>query len=144
MNVFNAYVKPFFIGFLLLFGSCVVVAEDTAKGAIKSLEPVNYGGKILFFLLFIIGLILLLAWLLSKTKVASSMMSQNNPELKTVAVLSLGIKEKIAVIKAGEKQFLVGITAQQINLISELETPITENETQKLSFQDFLKKAMRS
>lgn len=144
MNVFNAYVKSFFTGALLFFSSVFAVADEKATTAIKSLEPVSYGGKILFFLLFIIGLILLLAWLLSKTRVASGMMSHNHPELKTVAVLSLGIKEKIAVVKAGDKQFLVGITAQQINLISELENPITESETQKLSFQDFLKKAMRS
>ena len=144
MNVFSAYAKSFFIGFLFFISSGFVVADEKATVAIKSLEPMNYGGKILFFLLFIIGLILLLAWLLSKTKVASGMMSHNHPELKTVAVLSLGIKEKIAVVKAGDKQFLVGITAQQINLISELEDPITESETQKLSFQEFFKKAMRS
>lgn len=111
---------------------------------VKALEPVSYGGRILFFLIFIIGLILMLAWLLSKSKLGAGMMSQNHPELKVVAVLSFGIKEKVAVIQAGEKQFLVAITSQQINLLSELDEPLAEKQTQQLNFQDFLKKAMRS
>ncbi len=142
MNVFRDCVKTLLLGLILLGSNSVFAVEKVAPA--KVLEPINYGGKILFFLIFIVGLILLLAWLLSKSRLGAGMMSQNHPDLKIVAVLSFGIKEKVAVIQAGEKQFLVAITSQQINLLSELDEPLAEKQIQPLKFQDFLKKAMRS
>jgi len=142
VNVFRDCAKTIVLG-LLFIGSGSVLAVEKAAPA-KVLEPINYGGKILFFLVFIVGLILMLAWLLNKSKLGTGLMSQNHPDLKMVAVLSFGIKEKVAVIQAGEKQFLVAITSQQINLLSELDEPLAEKQAQPLKFQEFLKKAMRS
>lgn len=142
MNVFKDCAKKIGLG-LLLFSANAALAEEKANET-AAFEPVSHGGKILFFLIFIIGLILMLAWLLNKSKLGSGLMSQTHPDLNVVAVLSFGVKEKIAVIQAGDKQLLVAITAQQINLLSELEEPLAEKQAQPLKFQDFLKKAMRS
>lgn len=50
--------------------------------------------------------------------------------LKLVSSLHLGTKEKIVVVQAGEQQWLLGVTPQQINLLSELAEPLTSNTEQ--------------
>nr|WP_270049459.1 flagellar biosynthetic protein FliO [Thalassolituus pacificus] len=91
----------------------------------------------------IIGIILLLAWLVNKTQ--GQRLIGNNGKLKMVAVLPLGMKEKIAVIQVGSKQLLVGITPQQITTLAELDEPLPLAESgNTVSFQDLLKKAIRS
>lgn len=140
MNVFNACVKTIKIsGLFLAFLSMNVLAAD--KPAV--LEPVVYGGRVLFFLFLVVGLIVLLAWLVHKSKMTSGLM-QNNTDLKVVASHSLGVKEKIVVLKVGDAQFLLGVTAQNINLLSELKTPLELKSSQALSFADLLKKAVKS
>jgi len=67
-----------------------------------------------------------------------------NPQLKTVAVLPLGMKEKIALIQVGDQQMVVGVTAQQINCLMTLEQPLSVSQGESLAFSDLLKKAIRS
>ena len=121
--------------------SASVVASETTPVA---LQPVNYAAKTVFFLLVVIALIVLLAWLVQKTKLGSQLPRQSHEALKIVAVTSLGIKEKIALVQVGEKQIVVGITAQNINLLTELETPIEITKVPPTPFADLLKKAIRS
>jgi len=46
--------------------------------------------------------------------------------LRVVKQISVGTRERVLVIEAGEEQFLVGVTAQSVQLISKLETPLQE------------------
>lgn len=141
MSVFNACVKPFFATLALLF-SAVLWAEEKK---ITPPDPLAASGKVVFFLVLIIGLIFLLAWLVNKTR----MVGQGNAGLKSasglrmVAVLSLGLKEKIAVVQVGDKQLVVGITPQQITLLSELAEPLPVAEASSVSFSELLKKAIQ-
>jgi flagellar protein FliO/FliZ len=140
VNVFNACVKKIKIsGLFLATLSTQVLASD--KPAV--LEPAVYGGRVLFFLFLVVGLIVLLAWLVHKSKMTSGLM-QNNTDLKVIASHSLGVKEKIVVLKVGDTQFLLGVTAQNINLLSELKTPLELKSSQAMSFADLLKKAVKS
>ena len=109
-------------------------------------DPLASGGRVMIFLVFILALIVVLAWMVHKTRVLGGMqgMPGSNQSLRIVATLSLGMKEKIVVIQAGEQQFMVGITAQQITLLSELEKPLPVAENARLSFQELLKKAVRT
>ena len=45
--------------------------------------------------------------------------------LKLVSSLHIGTKEKIVVVQAGDKQWILGVTPHQINLLSELTEPLT-------------------
>ncbi|MFQ3209766.1 MAG: flagellar protein FliO/FliZ, partial [Colwellia sp.] len=49
---------------------------------------------------------------------------QNVSQLKVVTSLSLGAKERLVVIQAGEQQLLLGVTAQQVTLIERLTEPL--------------------
>lgn len=74
-------------------------------------------------LLFVIGIILGLAWLMKRMRLPA-MGSQKG--LSVIRQIPVGAKERIAVVKAGEEQFLIGITSQSINLISRLDKPIQD------------------
>lgn len=121
-----------------IFSRAAYAAEKTL-----TIEPVANAGRVLFFLVLVVGLIVLLAWLVNKSKMTSDLM-QNNSDLKVIASHSLGVKEKILVLKVGESQFLVGVTAQNINLLSELDKPLEIKPVNALSFSDLLKKAVKS
>lgn len=44
--------------------------------------------------------------------------------LKIISSLHLGSKEKLVVVQAGNKQLVLGVTSQQINLIDVLDEPL--------------------
>ena len=69
------------------------------------------------------GLILLLAWLLKKSRLVPAM-AQN--QLRVISALPLGNREKLLVVKVGEQQVLLGMTPTNINLLCQLETPLAE------------------
>jgi len=115
-------------------------AERTSNPLV--VDPLASAGKVAFFLVVVVALIVLVSWLISKTRGFS--VPSANPQLKTVAVLPLGVKEKIALIQVGDQQMVVGVTAQQINCLMTLEQPLSVSQGESLAFSDLLKKAIRS
>lgn len=55
-----------------------------------------------------------------------NIVQQGGGHLKVVANLSLGAKERVVVVQAGEQQLILGVTAQQITLIDKLEQPLVK------------------
>lgn len=108
---------------LLLSLSPIAVAAE--KTSLASSAPVDLAAT-LGALLLVVGIILGLAWLLKRMRVPGMMGQQG---LKIVRQMPVGTKERIAIIQAGEQQFLVGITAHSIQLISELKQPIDSGVT---------------
>lgn len=153
MNVFSACVKPRLAAIItILFGSLLPLlslASETTEAANSNplaLDPMASAGKVVVFLVLIIGLILLLAWLSGKTRnLPLAGFAASDAPLKTIATLPLSMKEKIAVIQVGDKQLVVGITQQQITCLAELDEPLpVKNPTQSPAFSELLKKAIRS
>ncbi|UGA53999.1 flagellar biosynthetic protein FliO [Vibrio sp. VB16] len=79
----------------------------------------------------VIAIIFALAWLLKKMRLPTM---GNQKGLSVVRQISVGTRERIAVIKVGEEQFLVGITSQAINLISRLDKPIDDEQIETSQF----------
>jgi flagellar protein FliO/FliZ len=71
-------------------------------------------------LLLVLLAIVIAAWLLKKLQVGGRTVNG----LKVVTSLNLGSKERLVVVQVGEKQLLLGITGQQINLLDTLDEPI--------------------
>lgn len=142
MNVFSACAN----GLVGVAGLCLPMLVWAEEKKLTPPDPLASGGRVMIFLLLILALILLLAWLVHKTRVLGGLqgMSGGPASLQIVATLSLGMKEKIAVVQAGDKQLVVGITAQQITLLKELDEPLPVSQTEPVSFADLLKKAIRS
>ncbi|PRQ61840.1 flagellar biosynthetic protein FliO [Vibrio sp. V01_P9A10T6] len=82
-------------------------------------------------LLFVIALILFLAWVLKRMRVPTF---GNQKGLSIVRQLPVGTKERIVIVQAGEEQFLVGVTSQSVQLIAKLDTPLKQEEAEVSPF----------
>ncbi len=82
--------------------------------------------KIAVSLIFIVGLILVIAGFMKKRTGTGSEI------LKTLGYLNLGPRKGIAIIKAGEEILLVGITANDLKLLKTLPESALENELKTL------------
>lgn len=77
----------------------------------------------LFSSLMVIALIVGLGFLLKKSRLTQGL---SGGQMKVIASLPLGVKEKLMVVKVGDEQFLLGVTPQQVSFLSRLETPLDE------------------
>lgn len=109
------------------------VASKTAAApvpAVTATEPalIRQGSVVtnpqtfILSLLAVLALIFLLAWLFRRSG-ALSLIGQ--PLIKPLATLSLGPKEKLVLIELADKQYLLGVTAQQITTIDSYDPPLS-------------------
>ncbi|GAA0815648.1 hypothetical protein GCM10009111_14250 [Colwellia asteriadis] len=79
-------------------------------------------GSMILSLLMVLALIIVSAFVLKRF----NLVQQGGSQLKVITSLSLGAKERVVVVQAGDKQLLLGVTAQQISLLDTLEEPLAE------------------
>jgi flagellar protein FliO/FliZ len=72
----------------------------------------------LFSFVFVIGLLLTLLWTLRKLQSGSSLLRKNTQRMQTLETLSVGTRQKIMLIRVDDREILVGVTAQQMTLLS--------------------------
>jgi flagellar protein FliO/FliZ len=75
----------------------------------------------LFSSLLVVGLIFVLAWGLKKSRLVPQM---GRTDFKVLVTLPVGYKEKLMVVQAGDQQLLLGVTAQQISFLTEINPPL--------------------
>lgn len=92
-------------------------------------------------LLFVIALILLMAWLLKRMQVPTM---TNQKGLNVVRQVAVGTRERLLIVQAGEEQFLVGVTPQSIQLISKLEKPLSQEELATSPFASQLTQLLKN
>ncbi len=118
------------------------VVEPVAEVLVKSsseVEPTPEVGKhvmastdagsMILSLLMVLALIGVCAFVLKRFNLAQ----QNTGQLKVVASLSLGVKERLVVAQVGDEQLVLGVTSQQITLIKNLEEPLNPKQADKTS-----------
>ena len=134
-------------GLFLSFISNVSFATEIAKtDAPKTLSgsPLNSGALLQTFggLLLILAIIAVLAWLVRRT---GQFNSAANGEMKIIAGLSLGSREKAILLQVGEQQILVGVTPQHIQTLHILESKVeTDKKTNVTgSFTDKLQQMIK-
>ena len=138
--------------FTLLFThvSYAAVAADTTKGkAIASLssEPVGLGSYLqMFFGLFIVvALIIGMAWFMRRMSSMGVMAAGN---LKVLGGISVGQRERVVLIQAGETQLLVGVAPGEIRTLHVMDEPITStvetNSKVSSSFSEKLHAAIKN
>lgn len=96
-----------------------MVTEQTPEVGKHVMANMDAGSMILS-LLMVLALIIVSALVLKRFNIAQ----QNTSQLKVVASLSLGAKERLVVVQVAEQQLVLGVTAQQITLIDNLAEPI--------------------
>lgn len=136
VNVFNACANTLILSFFPVWG---LAEESVTKGP----DVAASAGTVAIFLLLTIGIIFLLAWLATKARAIRPM--SGHQAIRPVATLSLGVKERLALVQVGEKQILLGITAHQITALAEFDEPVaSEASSSASSFSEVLKKAIHT
>ncbi len=89
-------------------------------------------------LIAVLSLMFALAWLARRMRLVPGSLG-GKEAIRTLAVLSLGNREKLLLIQVGEEQLLLGVTNQQITCLHELKTPIDlKATTSKPAFAQFM------
>lgn len=84
----------------------------------------------LFSFVFVIGLLLALLWTLRKLQNGSLIPRKNAQRLQILETLSVGPRQKIMLLRLDERDILVGVTAQQMTLL----TPLPDSLAQPSAF----------
>ena len=133
---------------LTLFSNVILAAENTETvntAKVLTTSPVTTGALLetLLGLLLVLSCIAFLAWLLRRT---GRFNATANGQMKIVAGLSLGPRERAILLQVGEKQILVGVTAQQIQTLHVLDKNIDTNntDTNSSSFSEKLQQVMQN
>ena len=131
--------------FLVLSLPVSLHAEDVAAVA---QDPMSSIVRVVFTLVGMIAFIFLLAYFAKRLQGMSRSglggFSSQGKMIKTLATVSLGLKEKVSLIQVGEQQLLIGITPQSIQTLLVLEQPIEQEdiEQQTPAFQAIFNKAL--
>ena len=120
----------------LLVMSSLTYAEESASASNVSNQGA-YLAQVLLGLMAVLALILLMGWLLRRVGQGSLVGSQN---LKIIASLSLGTREKIALVQVGEQQLLLGITPNAINHLQTFAEPVIDPLSPTPASSDFARR----
>lgn len=115
---------------LALISTPVIAAETTSFDIATTLGS----------LLFVVVLILSLAWLLKRMRAPAF---GQQKEFQVIRQLPIGTKERLMIVQVGEEQFLIGVTANSIQLISKLDTPLTQEASNEHSFANQLTQLLK-
>ena len=126
--------KVLFSGVLTLFPNLAFAADNVEHTTSKLLTtpPVTTGALLetLLGLFLVLICIAFLAWLLRRT---GRFNATANGQMKIIAGLSMGPRERVILLQVGEKQILVGVTAQQIQTLHVLEQNIDTSNSNSSS-----------
>ena len=85
------------------------------------------GLQYLLSFFFVIALMLFLLWTLKRLQNGTSMLNKKTNRLQTLETLSVGTRQKIVLIRVDGREVLVGVSAQQMTLLSPW--PVTDQTT---------------
>lgn len=124
----------------VLFSASGLAAEQTKTLATMPSSPA-YLIKLVLALVAVLLLFSAIAWLVRRFGLSGlgGLGSPSSGRLKITDSLSLGSRERLVIVQAGEQQLLLGITPGQINKLHLMSSdPHTEN-----SFRDQLSKQQK-
>ena len=106
-----------------------------AESNLSSISPLATLGKLAVALL----LVLLVFWVFARVmRQLHGAKGAIHNGLKIVGSLSIGQRERVIVVQAGDQQLVLGVTASQINTLHVLATPLSTGSCEE--FGDFRQK----
>ena len=107
----------------LLLAVPPLFADESAQ-QIPAVDPISstYLVKIILGLTFILVLIFVLAWLMKKMQLTPHSGQQM---IKVLSAVSVGTRDRIALVEVGDDQILVGLTPGRIQKLHTLSSPIS-------------------
>lgn len=116
----------------LLPTSCVLAVESSRV----VINPMITLGKLAAALVVVLGVFWVFARVMRQVQGGHGGVHQN---LKIVGALSVGQREKVIVVQAGDDQIVLGVTSTQINTLHVLDSPLSQ-QTLPADSLDFRKK----
>lgn len=120
----------FFMLLLIQLNHVAAAATKATEKSIPSLanEPIGVGNYLqMFFGLFVIvALIVGMAWFMRRMSNMSGMAAGN---LKVLGGISVGQRERIILVQAGDTQLLVGVAPGEIRTLHVMDEPIVNQVT---------------
>lgn len=101
-------------------------------------SPVDYL-SVLLSLVVVIAMVFMLGYLMRRFNVTQ----HGGGQMKVVGSMALGTRERILVIQVGEEQHMLGVTAQNINHLARLETPLEVPQASGDNFKSKLSQLMQ-
>ena len=104
--------------FYIFATSALILLSNASLAATQ--EPVHalQFFKMIAGLIFVIGSIAAMAWMYRRF---SGFSTSSNRNIRLESVLTLGNKEKLIVVQTDQHRLLIGVTANQINALMELD-----------------------
>jgi flagellar protein FliO/FliZ len=127
---------PHFFSWLLMSCSAWAAETDTHSLAGSPLTTANLLNTLLGLIL-VLATIVIMVWLLKRTQQFNTGV---DGQLKVLAGIPLGTRERAMLLQIGEEQVLVGVTAQQVTLLYKLESPLTISPKKAAFSGDFANK----
>lgn len=114
-------------------------ASNTMAAPAAISQPVSSSSimELTLGLIFVILLIFVIAWFIKRFSIFHPVASD---QLKVVAGIHLGQREKIILVQVGEEQILVGLTATDIRTLHVLETPLAVQDNKSAMNSEFAKR----
>jgi flagellar protein FliO/FliZ len=113
-------------------------------GMAQPASPLSVGslGQLCFSLFAIVALILVISWALKRLKLAGP---RGSGQIALVDELSIGPRDRIALIRVGESQVLVGISPSGVVPLTPLTVPIVlkDGGTRAPAFAERLRDIMK-
>ena len=113
-------------GTFLIGMSCVqsVLAEESGRAVVNPLATL---GKLALALVVVLAVFWLFARVMRQFQGFQGGMHHG---LKIVGALSVGQRERVLVVQAGDEQLVLGVTSTQINTLHVLDKPLTQGTPQ--------------
>jgi flagellar protein FliO/FliZ len=127
-----------------LWFSFLANAADVADN-VEPVEVGKYVGANMDAMSMILSLLMVLVVIVVSAVVLKRFqgVQHNLNGLKIVTSLHLGTKEKLVVVQSGDKQLLLGVTAQQITLLETLDEPIVTGQEKSVDFVESIAKLFK-
>lgn len=112
----------------LIIASCALVslsalalAQETEKAAAPAAGFSGMLAQMVLVLALVLGLLLAIAWVLRR---AGLVQGAVNGQLKVLGGVSVGPRERVLLIQAGQEQLVIGVTAAEVSLLHLLSEPV--------------------
>lgn len=132
------------LGFIGLFFTAFSYAEEAAEKTVqvgKHVSPSTDAATMILSLFIVLAVVIISAYVLKKFQIKAQGGQQ---ALKVVSSVHLGSKERVVVVQVGDKQLVLGVTANQVNLLDTLVPPLDTGKSTSEFFDKSVFSALKN
>lgn len=129
--------KIWFFTVMMFFAASLMAEEPGAQIASVDAVSSSYLSRISIGLALILLMIFLLAWVMKKMQLTPQ---SGHNLIQIVSAISVGHRDRIALIQVGDEQILVGLTPGRMHKLHEMKTCVELPHGDKTSPKQFAEK----